>query len=110
MKLPILPVSILATGANTGLPALPAWKAASFWAQLLLVLSVICNAVGIDLYGILSAMGLGSGPDEVIVTGQNAVSAIQQLLPLVFGVWAWIERAAPSFRLTFPWQRSNEAD
>lgn len=103
-----LPISIFATGANTSLPALPAWKAASFWAQMLLVLSVVCNAVGIDLFAVLSGMGLGASPDEVIATGERAVGAIQQLLPLMFGIWAWIERAAPRFRLTFPWQKADQ--
>ncbi|WP_353429479.1 hypothetical protein [Paracoccus denitrificans] len=105
MKLPFsLPISVLATGANTALPALPAWKAASFWAQLLLILSVIFNAVGIDIFAVFSDMGLGASPEEVIATGERAVSAVQQLLPLVFGIWAWLERSAPSFRLTF-WER-----
>ncbi len=102
MKLPFnLPVSVLATGANTALPALPAWKAASFWAQFLLVLSVIANTFGVDIFAVFSGMGLGSTPEEVIASGGRAVGAVQQLLPLVFGVWAWIERSAPSFRLTF---------
>lgn len=102
MKLPFeLPVSILATGANKSLPALPAWKATSFWAQLLLVLSVLFNSMGVDIFAVLSDMGLGASPEAVIANGERAVSAVQQLLPLVFGVWAWVERSAPNFRLTF---------
>lgn len=105
MNLPFkLPVSILATGANKALPALPAWMATSFWAQLLLALSVLCNTLGIDIFAVFSGMGLGASPEEVVANGERAVSAVQQLLPLVFGVWAWIERSAPSFRLTF-WRR-----
>ena len=99
-------MNILSTSAavlppNTALPSLPAWKAPSFWAQLLLALTVVLNAVGIDLMGVLGAMGLGGTPDQVIATGERAVSAVQQLLPLIFGVWAWVERRAPHFRLTF---------
>lgn len=97
---PKLPISILTAGASKALPALPVWKAASFWAQLLLVLSVACNAAGIDLFAALSAMGLGATPDAVLANGERAVSAVQQLLPMIFGVWAWIERRAPRFRLT----------
>lgn len=52
-------MNILSTSAavlppNTALPSLPAWRAPSFWAQL-----------------------------------------------LIFGIWAWVERRAPHFRLTF---------
>lgn len=102
MKLPFdLPVSILATGANKALPSLPAWKATSFWAQLLLVLSVLCNSMGVDIFAVLSDMGLGASPEAVIANGERAVSAVQQLLPLIFGIWAWVERSAPNFRLTF---------
>ncbi|MDO5648847.1 hypothetical protein [Paracoccus sp. (in: a-proteobacteria)] len=101
MTFPKFPISILTTGANVALPGLPAWHAASFWAQLLLVLSVICNAAGIDLFALLFAMGIGSTPDEVIATGHRAVSAVQELLPLIFGLWAWLERAAPNYRLKF---------
>lgn len=96
-----LPLSILTAGANPGLPALPVWRAASFWAQLLLVLSVIANTVGLDLFAVLGDMGLGGTPEEVIATGERAVSAVQQLLPMIFGIWAWIERRAPRYRLTF---------
>lgn len=96
-----LPLSILATGGNPDLPALPAWRAASFWAQVLLILSVMLNAVGVDLFAALADMGLGSTPDEVAATGARTVGAVQQLLPLIFGIWAWLERAAPRFRLIF---------
>lgn len=95
-----LPLSILTAGANSALPALPVWQAASFWAQLLLVLSVIANTLGLDLFAALGEMGLGTSPEEVIATGERAVSAVQQLLPMIFGVWAWIERRAPRYRLT----------
>lgn len=102
MKFPLpLPISVLSAGANSALPALPAWKAASFWAQLLLILSVALNTIGVDLFAVLSGMGLGDNPDQVVATGQRAAEAVQQLLPLIFGIWAWVERAAPRFRLTF---------
>ena len=86
---------------NTDLPSLPAWKAPSFWAQTLMVLTVMLNAAGIDLMGIFSGMGLGVTPEQVIATGERAVNVVQQLLPMVFGIWAYVERKAPHFRLTF---------
>lgn len=89
---------------NLNLPSLPVWKARSFWAQVLLVLSVTANAAGFDLMAVFGAMGLGTTPDAVVETGTRAVNAVQQLLPILFGFWAWIERRAPNFRLTF-WGR-----
>lgn len=104
----IIPVvSVLATGQNKSLPPLPAWQAASFWAQVLLALSVALNAVGIDLFAVLSGMGLGATPEEVVSTGHKVARAVQELLPFVFGVWAWIERKAPTFRLVF-WRRGEK--
>lgn len=95
-----LPLSILTAGANRALPALPVWQAASFWAQFLMALSVVLNVLGIDLFSALRDMGLGNSPEEVLATGERAVSAVQQLLPMIFGLWAWIERRAPRYRLT----------
>lgn len=85
---------------NTDLPPLPMWKAPSFWVQLLAVLTVVLNASGIDLMAAFSGMGLGATPDQVVATGQHAVNIVQQLLPMVFGIWAYWERKAPHFRLS----------
>jgi hypothetical protein len=89
---------------NTDLPELPFWQARSFWAQLLLAASVFLNAQGVDLMTLLAEMGIGATPDEVIATGERLVSVWQQLAPILFGFWAWIERRAPKFRLVF-WRR-----
>lgn len=97
----ILKNSAVTLPPNTDLPPLPVWRATSFWAQLLMVLTVVLNAAGIDLMGIFSGMGLGVTPEQVIATGERAVNAVQQLLPMVFGIWAYVERKAPHFRLTF---------
>jgi hypothetical protein len=92
---------------NTNLPELPFWQARSFWAQLLLVASVLANAAGFDLFGALREMGIGSNPDEVMATVTRIGSALQVLSPIAFGVWAWLERRAPNFRLVF-WKAPPE--
>jgi hypothetical protein len=81
------------------LPVLPFWYARSFWAQLLLAGAVILNTMGVDLFALTAEIGLGTDPHAIIATGEQAISAFQQLLPIVFGFWAWIERRAPKFRL-----------
>lgn len=97
----ILDNSAVTLPPNTALPPLPVWKAPSFWAQMLMVLTVLLNTMGIDLMAVFQGMGLGASPEEVVARGQHAVSVVQQLLPMVFGIWAYVERKAPHFRLTF---------
>lgn len=92
---------------NVNLPELPFWQARSFWAQLLLVASVLANAAGFDLFGALREMGIGANPDEVMATVSRIGSALQVLSPAFFGVWSWIERRAPNFRLVF-WRKPPE--
>jgi hypothetical protein len=84
---------------NTNLPALPVWQARSFWAQALLVATVAANVAGVDLLGHTAELGLGATPDEVLATGDRAISAAQELAPLLLGLWAWVERRAPNYRL-----------
>lgn len=79
---------------NMHLPPLPAWHARSFYASLLMALTIIANAAGWDLWGVLGHLGLGATPDQV-------VDRIMMLMPLAFGFWAWWERKAPNFRLSF---------
>jgi len=81
---------------NLSLPTLPIWQARSFYAQLLLMASVVLNTMGIDLMAFFGATGIGATPDEVIEKG---VSIWQALSPIVFGLWAWWERRAPNYRL-----------
>ena len=92
---------------NRDLPELPFWQARSFWAQLLLVLSVLANAAGFDLFGALREMGIGANPDEVMATVTRIGSALQVVSPILFGVWSWLERRAPNFRLVF-WREPPE--
>lgn len=91
------------------LPPLFAPMARSFWAQALLLISVALNTAGIDLFGLLGDMGLGRSPEEVLAAGDRVVSAWQQLAPLVFGLWAWLERRAPNYRLVF-WRKPGAKD
>ncbi|WP_126975054.1 hypothetical protein [Frigidibacter oleivorans] len=79
--------------ANASLPVLPAWHARSFYASLLLALTVIGNAFGWDPLPWLAHLGLGTTPDQV-------VEKIMLLAPLGFGLWAWWERRAPHYRLS----------
>ena len=74
------------------LPPLPAWHARSFYAAILLLATVICNAGGVDLHALLGRLGLG-------VTDDRVLDSVMQLAPLAFGVWAWLERRAPNYRL-----------
>lgn len=85
---------------NTDLPEISAWKVKSFWLQLLLVATIVLNYLGIDLTKALAEMGLGNSPEEVVATGQRAVNAFQEVfIPIILGVWMWLERRAPKFRL-----------
>ncbi|WPY94696.1 hypothetical protein T8T21_00795 [Limimaricola variabilis] len=86
---------------NVSLPELPVWQARSFWAQILFVLTGLLTAFGIDLMAIFQGMGLGATPDAVLDTGARAVSAAQVLIAIAAGLWAWIERRAPNYRLVW---------
>ena len=86
---------------NTDLPEASAFGVKSFWLLLITVLVTACNAAGFQLLPSLCEVGLGCTADEVVAKGQNAVSLIQQLLPILSAVWLWIERRAPTFRLVF---------
>ncbi|MEN2979973.1 hypothetical protein P7L78_09135 [Tistrella bauzanensis] len=88
------------TKTPSPLPPLPVWQARSTWAQALLVASVVANAAGIDLFGALAEIGLGTSPDQVVETG---VTIWQTVAPVAFGLWAWLERRAPSYQLVWPW-------
>lgn len=92
---------------NKDLPQLPAWQAKSFWLTNITVLVALANAQGVDLLSILGDMGLGGTPEAVVDTAQRGVSAVQTLVPFVTGVWAWLERRAPNFRLVF-WRRRTD--
>lgn len=94
---------------NLALPDLPAWQARSFWLQLLLFLTVLANLFGVDLMAVLGEMGLGAEPDAVLATGERVVNAWQTLAPLLFGLWAWLERRAPNYRLVWPWTLGGDA-
>lgn len=78
------------------LPPLPAWHARSFYAALLLIATVVCNALHIDL-GDWLASHLGLRDQAAVLDFLMAV------MPVAFGLWAWLERRAPDFRLV--WRR-----
>ena len=84
---------------NKALPELEAWKARSFWLTLVTGAVALANSQGIDLMGVTGEVGLGSTPGAVVDNATQHVSAVQQLLPLITGTWALIERRAPNFRL-----------
>ena len=86
---------------NTALPELEAWKARSFWLTLVTGAVALANSQGIDLMGMTQEIGLGASPGAVVENTARHVSAVQELLPLVTGTWALIERRAPNFRLVF---------
>ena len=96
---------------ETTLPPLPVWMARSFYAQLLLALTALANAAGIDLFGAFHGAGIAgctgvadaACSDAVLDAGVRAVTAVQTLLPVAFGLWAWLERRAPGYRLVWPW-------
>jgi len=79
--------------ANSPLPPLPAWHARSFYAQLLLVATVLAHVLGVDFDGMLVAMGL-SAPEQLIDLAMT-------IMPWLFGLWAWLERRAPKYQLVF---------
>lgn len=91
---------------NKTLPELPAWQARSFWLTLVTGGVALANSQGADLLGIFRDMGLGASPDAVVDSAQRSISAVQALAPYVTGIWAYFERRAPNFRLTF-WRRRN---
>jgi len=74
------------------LPPLPVWQARSFWASLLLVATVAANAFGVDLVALLGE------PEAVLDRGAGIAQA---LAPVIFGLWAWLERRAPNYRLVW---------
>ncbi len=90
---------------NETLPDLPVIKARSFYLMLLALAITAANFYGIDLLGVFAAMGIGSTQGEIIATGERAVSAWQIVAPMVAGIWAYLERKAPNFRLVWPWSK-----
>ncbi len=94
---------------NLSLPTLPLFAARSTWAILIAALITLANMWGIDLLGFLTSIGAGGSPEEVLATGERVIGAWQTVAPLVLGVWAWIERRAPNFRLVF-WNKVTDDD
>lgn len=94
----------LAPPNNMALPELNGFAARSFWLQLLTVVAMILNSQGIDIFAVLREAGLGGNPQQVLATGDRIVSIWQQALPIVTGIWAYLERRAPHYRLVWPWK------
>lgn len=85
---------------NVDLPTLNFFAARSTWAMVFAAAITVANAVGLDLMAFFGQIGAGGTPEEVLATGDRLVSAWQAVAPLALGLWAWIERRAPNFRLT----------
>ncbi len=94
---------------NLALPQLAAWKARSFWLQLLAAAALILNMVGVDLYRVTCDLGLGCDAAAVQATGGQVVAAWQMVVPYALGVWAYFERRAPRYRLMWPWNGRTPA-
>lgn len=94
-------MDLLKLSNNAALPPIAAWKVKSFWLMLLTVLFTALNASGIDLRASLCDAGLGCTPDQIVDTGSRAVNSVQLLIPIITGIWTWIERRAPHYRLVF---------
>jgi hypothetical protein len=91
---------------NLNLPELNGFKARSFWLMLLTMIATVLNMQGIDVFKALREMGIGGNAQQVLATGDRLVGIWQQVLPLVTGVWAYLERRAPNYRLVWPWKWS----
>lgn len=81
---------------TSSLPEMPAWHARSFYASLFMALSLVANMIGVDFLAWTSEIGLGDTKKEVL-------DQVELLMPLLFALWAWIERLAPNFKLV--WHR-----
>jgi hypothetical protein len=65
---------------------------------------MVLNSQGIDIWAALREAGIGGNPAQVLATGDRIVSLWQQALPIVTGIWAYLERRAPHYRLVWPWK------
>ncbi len=91
---------------NTTLPTLNGFAARSTWLILVSAVLTILNSLGIDLAGALTEIGIGGTPEQIVASAERVVSAWQIVAPYLLGLWAWIERRAPNFRLVWPWTKS----
>lgn len=80
------------TSPNTSLPELSAFslKARSSLALLTIVIPPLLGMLGIDV---------GAVMPSITGAADHLISAVELLLPVVGGIWLWIERRAPNYRL-----------
>ncbi|WP_116082137.1 hypothetical protein [Tropicimonas sp. IMCC34011] len=78
--------------SNQNLPPLAWWKARSTWLNALAALAVLLQVFGVDLDAWLVARDL---------TQAEVAEVIVMVLPYALAAWAWFERRAPNFRLTW---------
>lgn len=104
----MLPKMLPRLSNNVDLPALNGFAARSTWLIVVAAAIQIFNMLGLDLMALLGAMGIGATPEAVVATGERVVAAWQMVAPILLSVWAWIERRAPNFRLTWPWGRRRD--
>lgn len=88
-------------GPNHSLPPLNPFYARSTYAMILAMVLTLASSFGIDLFHWTESLGLGGTEEELIATGERAVSAVQVLLNIASGIWFWWERRAPNYRLSF---------
>lgn len=93
---------------NYQLPPLSPLKARSTIALVLTVATAISTLLGIDVFGFLGSLGLGSNEGEVLGNVDKGVAIVNALIAhgneivlLLAPVWLWIERRAPNARITF---------
>jgi hypothetical protein len=77
------------------LPPLPALLARSTYAGLILAISSLSAALGVDLFG---SLGQLAGIDGL--TGEELLASIDPLIAALAGLWLWAERRSPRFRIT----------
>ncbi|CAB4139342.1 hypothetical protein UFOVP346_38 [uncultured Caudovirales phage] len=71
------------------LPALNPFLARSTYATILTVVTAVSSAFNVDILG-----NFGTSEEGIL-------DAVDSLLPVVTGLWLWLERRNPSFRIAF---------
>jgi uncharacterized protein YqgC (DUF456 family) len=88
---------------NKNLPVLSPLKARSTVAALLTVVGAVSPLLGGGV-GLLAADFVANG-DAIQSGAQTTVEAINALVTVVGMAWLWIERRAPSYRLSLKPER-----
>lgn len=81
--------SVMTTSGNDTLPPLSPLRTPSFWAVIVSLVCWLGALFGVD---VLAAFG--------VVSEAELVTVILQVVAMLAGFWAWVERLAPRYRLT----------